>query len=508
MDTTPRKKIVIVGAGPGGLAAGMLLAHRGFDVEILEKDATPGGRSKRLTLGEYTFDTGPTFFMMDFVARRLFAETGRNLDDCVNLVRLSPMYRLLFADKYIDRFDEDDRMAAELARVFPGAEKGLSAFNKREATRLARLYPILSRHNNSWWDALRPSFLRAIPSFAIGQSLFQVLGRYFNNPEARLCFTFQSKYLGMSPWECPGAFAMVPFIEQKYGVYHIVGGLNRLAAAMAQVVLDEGGRIRYGSAVARVLVEQGRATGVVLTSGETILADRVILNADFAYAMQQLVPQQALKKYTTPRLAKKKYSCSTFMLYLGVARQYDLVHHTIAFAKDYKKNVDDIFHGRLTDRDFSVYVRNASRTDASLAPAGKSALYVLVPVPNNQAGIDWVAAAPKLREQTLDILEQRFGMVGIREAIEVEQMISPAEWERDYNVGFGAVFNLGHQLRQMLWLRPHNRFEEIKNVYLVGGGTHPGSGLPTIYESGRIAADLISQEFGKKVSGTFSQPQV
>jgi phytoene desaturase len=186
------------------------------------------------------------------------------------------------------------------------------------------------------------------------------------------------------------------------------------------------------------------------------------------------------------------------MLYLGVNKKFDLKHHSIVFADDYQKNVQDIFGGQLTEKDFSVYLRDASAVDSTLAPAGKSALYVLVPVPNNRAGIDWSKKTPIIRHQVLEILEKKLGLTGLTEAIEVEKIITPDDWEKDFNVYLGAVFNLSHRLDQMLWFRPHNKFEELDNCYLVGGGTHPGSGLPTIYESGRIVAKLLCQEFKKE----------
>lgn len=490
---TKRKKIIIIGAGPGGLSAGMLLAHEGYEVEIFEKEKNNGGRNGFFQLGDYRFDIGPTFLMMEYVLREIFDQTGRNLDNYLKLTKLSPMYRLMFPDKEVEVFDDDEKMMAELARVFPGEEKGLLKFNQREAQRLAHLYPILSRDNNNILDALRPSFLSALPSFAIGRTLFQELEKYFTQKDARLCFTFQSKYLGMSPWECPGAFAMVPYVEQQFGIYHVEGGLSQIPVAMAKAFTEDGGVIRSETKVKEIIVEKGVAKGVRLVDGREVLADSVIMNADFAYGMTNLVPPKVLKKYTPERLAKKKYSCSTFMLYLGLKKEYKLNHHTIIFAKDYKRNVEDIFTGRLTDKDFSVYVQNAVVSDKTLAPADHSTLYVLVPVPNNQAGLDWASLAPIVREQVLDILEDRLGLADIRDMIEVEKVVTPADWESDFNVKYGAVFNLGHQLNQMLWFRPHNSFEEIGNLFLVGGGTHPGSGLPTIYESGRIVANLIKK---------------
>lgn len=490
------KKIIIVGAGPGGLSAGMLLAHRGFKVEIFEKNSQPGGRNGRLELGDFKFDIGPTFFMMDYVLREIFELTGRKLDDYVKLTKLDPMYKLYFGDdKSISIFSDQKKMAGELKRVFPSNEQGLAKFSRQEAKRLRRLLPILSRHNNNLLDVFRPSFIRALPHFSIGRSLYQVMGDYFKDEFARLSFTFQSKYLGMSPWECPGAFAMVPFVEHNSGIFHIEGGLSETATAMAEVIKESGGQIHYNSTVASLLRKNKKVFGVKLADGREVLSDATVVNADFGYAMSNLVPAKTLRKWSPSKLAKKKISCSIFMMYLGLKGTVDLDHHSIVFAKDYRRNVDDIFSGRLTDGDFSFYVRDATKTDPTLAPKGKSALYVLVPVPNNRSNLDWKKLAPKVRRQVLELLSQRLGLAGIESKIEQEKIITPADWEKDFNVYQGAVFNLSHHLDQMLWFRPHNRFEELKNLYLVGGGTHPGSGLPTIYESGRIVADLLSRKF-------------
>ncbi len=489
-----KKKIIIIGAGPGGLSAGLLLAHAGHEVTILEKNNFVGGRNSRLSLGDYHFDLGPTFFMMDFVLRDIFALTGRQLEDYLKLIKLSPMYRLNFIDQRINVFSEDDPMEQELNKNFP-TEEGLASFKKKESWRLSKLYPLLSSSNNNLFDIFSWRFISALPAFALGRSLFQELGRYFKSDRARLCFTFQSKYLGMSPWECPGAFAMVPYVEHHYGIYHIEGGLSQSAVALGKAFVEEGGELKLNSEVVEILVRSGYAYGVKLKSGEEIFADKIIMNTDFAYGANSLFAPKLLKKYSPAKLSKKKYSCSTMMLYLGLKKTYDLPHHSIIFADKYKENIEDIFAGRLSGQDFSLYVCNPSVLDKTLAPVGGSALYVLIPVPNNQAGLDWQTKSQEIRDYALDIIEKRLGLADLRQQIEVEKIITPNNWQNDYYVYQGAVFNLGHQLRQMLWFRPHNKFEEVGNVYLVGGGTHPGSGLPTIYKSGQIVADLINQGY-------------
>lgn len=489
-----KKKIIIIGAGPGGLAAGMLLGHRGHEVHIYEKHGQPGGRTGEIKLGDYRFDIGPTFFMMKYILDEIFAETGRKSEDYMDFIRLEPMYKLLFKDQEIFAYQDPEKMKAEIKRVFPGNEDGVEKFYTREKKRFEKLMPILQADNLSMMDALRWRFLGALRWFSIGRSIFEEMGKYFEKAEARLTFTFQSKYLGMSPWECPGAFGLVPYVEHEFGIYHIQGGLSESARQMAKVCEEEGVKIHYNTPVRQLTLDGRTVTGVELEDGSKEAADRVVVNADFAYAMNNLVPDGTLRKWSKENLEKKGYSCSIFMLYLGVDKQYDLDHHTIAFAKDYRTNVDDIFGGKLTEEDISFYVCNRTLTDKDSAPEGKSALYVLVPVPNTKSGIDFITNKNSIRRWTIDGMKERMGLTDIEEHIEEELIIGPDEWESDYNVQFGAVFNLAHYLNQMLWFRPRNKFEELDNLYLVGGGTHPGSGLPTIYESGRIAANLIEKE--------------
>ncbi len=220
--------------------------------------------------------------------------------------------------------------------------------------------------------------------------------------------------------------------------------------------------------------------------------NKVIVNADFGYAMTNLFDSK-IKKYSPEKLEKKKYSCSTFMLYLGVDKKYFAPHHNIIFAEDYRQNIEDIQEGRLSE-DFSFYVQNASITDETLAPKGKSTVYILVPVPNNRSNIDWDNNQKDFKEKVLSNVEERTQMKDLRDHIETEKTITPKQWEQNYNVYIGSTFNLAHNLSQMLYFRPHNRCGELKNLYLVGGGTHPGSGLPTIYISGIVTAGLISKK--------------
>lgn len=490
-------KAIVIGAGPGGLATAMLLAARGLDVQVFEKNATVGGRNAELRLGDYSFDLGPTFLMMKFLLDELFEQSGRKLSDYLDCRLVDPMYRLNFADRSMMVYADPEKMRLEIERVFPGEGAGFTRFLDRERTRFKNLYPCLQQPYESPLDLLQPRMLSALPHIALGRTLYQVLANYFKSEELRLAFTFQSKYLGMSPWDCPGLFAMIPYTEHAHGIYHVQGGLCKISHALATVAEEHGAKIHTSSPVRRVLTQNRRAVGVELTSGEQHFADEVILNADFGHAMTHLFEPGVLRRYTAPKLEKKKWSCSAFMMYLGLDCVYEEAeHHMIVFARDYKKNLNEITHLKQCSEDFSLYIRNAAVTDPSTAPPGCSALYILMPAPNNQSGIPWDEQKRIYREKILRLLEERTPYRNLAAHIREERILTPQDWEEQFSVYQGATFNLGHSWDQMLFLRPHNRFEELDHCYLVGGGTHPGSGLPTIFESARIASTMICERHG------------
>jgi phytoene desaturase len=474
----------------------MILARRGVSVTVLEAEPQVGGRNAAIRLGPYTFDTGPTFLMLKDILDEVLAEAGATTADVLQAFPLDPMYRLQFRDRTVNVASDAARMCAEIERVFPGKGARLEKFMQREKTRFTRLYPCLQKSYHRATTLLHPDLLRALPHLALGRSLYDIMFGYFGDEQLALTFTFQAKYIGMSPWECPGLFSIIPYIEHAYGIYHTTGGLSRISDAMADVARRNGAEIRLSTPVKQVLVRDGAARGVELEDGSRLEADDVVINADFGYAMTHLIPRGTLRKWSPENLARRRFSCSTFMLYLGLDTQYDLAHHTIYFAEDYRTNVERIFSGGPLSNDMSVYVRNASRNDPTLAPPGHSALYVLVPVPNCRGAVDWSAEKGPYREAVLDAIEKRAGLQGLRGHIREERVITPDDWEGRHRVYAGATFNLAHNVGQMVYFRPRNRFEEIDRCYLVGGGTHPGSGLPTIYESGRITANLLCRAYG------------
>jgi phytoene desaturase len=486
---------VIVGAGPGGLAAAILLARDDLDVVLVERQDHVGGRSAAIARDGFTFDKGPTFFLYPRILGEILAAAGERLSDLVELRRLDPSCRLVFeAGGALDAHSDPAEMAKAIAALEPRDAPGFGRFMKENARKLELFRPVLERPFDRLTDLLAPEVLRALPLLRPHSSVDRDLSRYFSDERIRLAFSFQSKYLGMSPFRCPSLFTILAHLEHGYGVYHPMGGTGALMDGLAQVARRLGVEIRLDEPVEEIVVAGGRTRGV-RTAKARIDADAVVLNADFAHAMRHLLPNMSRRRWRDDRLDRKRYSCSTFMLYLGVDGPVnEIPHHTIFLARDYARGLDLIESGREVDAAPSFYVQNASITDPSLAPSGKSALYVLVPVAHQGPHIDWRTQAGAFRTQVLKRLEA-LGLDGLEQRIVHETIRTPADWEAD-GIHLGATFNLAHTLGQMLYFRPHNRFEDVPGLYLVGGGTHPGSGLPVIFEGARISARLLLKDLG------------
>jgi phytoene desaturase len=333
------------------------------------------------------------------------------------------------------------------------------------------------------------------------------LKRYFSDQRTRLAFSFQSKYLGMSPFKCPSLFTILAFLEYEFGVFHPIGGCGAVSRAMARVAERMGVEFRLNEPVEEIRFDGRRARGVS-TARADYDCDALVVNADFANAMHSLVPDRLRRRWNDRKLERTRMSCSTFMLYLGIdGRLPELPHHTIYLSQDYQQHLDSIDRDHRLPSAPSLYVHNPSVLDPTLAPAGQSSLYVLVPVTHAHPNVDWESEQHGYREVVLDRLGD-LGLGDLRPRIRTELMFTPRDWERSLGLYKGATFSMAHSLDQMLSLRPHNRFEDLDGVYLVGGGTHPGSGLPVIYQSANISSALLAQDLGlKPIAAPGRQPK-
>lgn len=489
------KKIIIIGAGPGGLTSGMLLAHRGYDVTLLEKASVVGGRNAPIRASGYTFDTGPTFLHQKFTLDEIFAETGRKAEDYMEFVKLDPMTTLTWGDISLDTSCDQKKMVENIEKSFPGESANYQRFMEDHAKKLQAIFPCLLKPYHKLSKFLSGHMLKALPYVATTKSVMDVLSEYFTDERLKLAFTFQAKYLGMSPWNCPALFSILSYIEYAHGIYHVQGGLSNISEGMSKVFEEEGGTLRLNSEVKEIHYKGKKAASVTLASGEVLECDDLVVNADYAQARHIIFGKN---NETEEQQLKKKYSCSTFMLYLGLDKIYqDEPHHHVVFAEDYHQNLRDIQGEEIVSDDMSVYIRNSSVTDPTVAPEGHSQLYVLVPTINCRNKGDWEATKEYYKQKILDRIIEKTGMKDLRDHITEERIITPQGWAES-DIFLGATFNLAHTLDQMLYLRPRNRMHGFENIYLVGGGTHPGSGLPTIYESARISSNLICESYGLK----------
>ncbi len=474
----------------------MLLAGAGLDVTVYERHAAVGGRTRVVRdNGGFRFDVGATFFLYPDVLRRVFGRCGLALEDYVDLRRVDPQYRLVFADGPEVRATYDiDQLEREIAKLDPVDARELRRFLERGRRKLAAFKPVLERPFSKLTDFASLPVLKALRWLKPFTSVNDDLATHFRDPRVRLAFSFQTKYLGMSPFRCPSLFTILALLEYEFGVWHPMGGCGAVSEAMARAARDIGVTFKLGQPVTSIAFEGSRAVGVTSAAGFQP-ADAVVVNADFAGTIGQLVPDHLRRHWPDKRIDKAKYSCSTFMLYLGVDGRYDhLDHHTIFLSKDYAGNIAEIEAG-LIPADPSIYLQNPSATDPAFGDAGSSSLYVLVPVGNLATGTVWDAdVADAFKQRVLARLEA-LGLTDLRRRIRSCTMTTPRDWA-DGGLRYGATFNLSHGLDQMLLFRPRNRFSELERLYLVGGGTHPGSGLPVIYEGARISTDLALADLG------------
>ncbi len=487
--------ITIIGAGPGGLAAAMLLASQGRRVRILERLPRVGGRCSAIEENGFRFDLGPTFFLYPRVLQEIFASAGYDLFKEVPMSKLDPPYRIHFGPgSQLDATPDIQRMEAEIARLSPHDAGAFTRFMNDNREKLRRFRPILESPFSSVFDLLRPSMLKAVPWLRPWHSVGSELQSYFADPRLVLAFSFQSKYLGMSPFQCPSLFTILAFLEYEYGVYHPTGGCSAVSERMAEIAQEMGVELHLNEPVEQ-LDFVGRQIVGVTTNRRRYPSSTLVINSDFARTMKRLVPDHLRKTWSDRKIAATKFSCSTFMMYLGVEGLYDLPHHTIHIASDYHRNLDEIENQHVLSADPSFYVQNAGVTDTTLAPQGHSTLYVLVPVTHQHPNVDWSKETPAFRDNVIRQLE-KLGLTDLERRIRFEKIVTPDDWDSSYEVHNGATFNMAHSFQQMLHKRPNNRFEDLEGVYLVGGGTHPGSGLPVIYESARITSRLIAEDLG------------
>ncbi|MEV4765106.1 phytoene desaturase family protein [Micromonospora chokoriensis] len=482
-------RVVVVGAGLGGLACALHLAGSGRQVTVLEREPVPGGRAGRLSVDGYEFDTGPTVLTMpDLIAEALGA-VGEDMRDWLDLTPLDPAYRAYYPDgSTLDVLTDTTRMAAEISRVCgPREADGYLRFvdYARELWRLERA-DFIERNLDAPTDLLTGNLLKLLAGGAF-RRLQTKINQFFRDPRTQRIFSFQAMYAGLAPHDALAIYTVIAYLDSVAGVYFPRGGIHAVSRAMAGAAEKHGVQIRYDTTVTRVETANGRATGVLTADGELIRADVVVLNPDLPVAYRDLLPAAPARRLT--------YSPSCVVLHVGSRQAYDkIAHHNIHFGRAWKGTFDEVIRRGELMTDPSLLVTNPSRTDPSVAPVDRHTYYVLAPVPNlHRAPFEWRGdLTQRYSDQLIGTLEER-GYVGFGAGVEVLRAITPAEWE-EQGMAAGTPFAAAHTLFQTGPFRPSNLHRELSNVVFVGSGTQPGVGVPMVLISGKLAAGRITGE--------------
>lgn len=486
-----RPHAVVIGSGFGGLAAAVRLGARGYRVTVLEKLDAPGGRAFVYRQDGFTFDAGPTIVTAPFLFEDLWQLCGRKLSDDVTLRAVSPFYRIRFDDG--ERFDytgDAEAMRAEVARFSPEDVSGYERFMKAsEATYKVGFEKLGHVSFASWKDMARvvPDMFR-LESY---RTVHGLVSKYIRNERLRVIFSFHPLLVGGNPFSTTSIYTLIAFLERRWGVHFAIGGTGQLVQGLVGLIQGQGSELRCNAEVGAITLAGRTATGVRLTSGEEIASDIVVSNADSAWTYRYLLPPASRTRWTDRRIEKARYSMSLFVWYFGTRRQYpDVAHHTILLGPRYRELLEDIFERKVLASDFSLYLHRPTATDASLAPPGCDAFYVLSPVPHLGSGVDWKARAEPYRRAIARTLGDDL-LPGLEDEVVTSRMLTPQDFQDRLNSFQGAAFGLEPVLRQSAWFRPHNRSEEIERLFLVGAGTHPGAGLPGVLSSARVLDSVV-----------------
>ena len=490
-DVDRRPHAVVIGSGFGGLAAAVRLGARGYRVSVLEKREMLGGRAAVYRQDGFTFDAGPTIVTAPFLFEELWALCGRRLADDVELRPISPFYAIRFDDGEVFHYTGDAQaMRDEVARFSPGDVAGYERFMAAsEAIFRVGFEQLGDVPFSSWRDMAR--IIPAMAKLKSYRSVYGFVSSFMADERLRTVFSFHPLLIGGNPFSATSIYCLIAHLERRWGVHFAMGGTGRLVSGLASLIEGQGGTLRTRAGIAAIDVAHGRATGVTLGSGERMAADIVVSNADSASTYRHLLAPEHRRRWSDRRIARARYSMGLFVWYFGTRRRYEHVdHHTILLGPRYKELLADIFTRHHLAEDFSLYLHRPTATDPSLAPMGCDAFYVLSPVPHLGSGTDWHLVAERYRRAISKKLGETL-LPDLEANIVTSRLMTPQDFCDDLSSVNGAAFGLEPVLTQSAWFRPHNRSEEIENLFLVGAGTHPGAGLPGVLSSARILDKVV-----------------
>ena len=482
---------IVIGAGFGGMASALRLRAKGYDVRLIDRCPMVGGRAQVYEREGFRHDAGPTVITAPFLFEELFGLFGERLEDSLKLVQLQPWYRFVFSDG--DHFNYGgtlEETLAEIGRIEPRDRDGYLALLAHSRRIFEVGFTQLSAQPFHRFTTMLNQVPRLV-SLRNYETVWSMVRRHLRSEKLRQAFSIQPLLVGGNPFDTTSIYGLIHFLERAYGVHFAMGGTRAVCAALSELMKRQGVEIQLGTTVDSVVIENGRATGIRLESGIKLEADVIVSNADAAYLYRKMIPPAQQKVSTRLKLATAHYSMGLFVLYFGTTRTYpEVAHHTIWLGSRYRELLKDIFHRKILADDFSLYLHRPTATDPSFAPAGCDSFYVLCPVPNQQANLDWAVEAPRLRNRIVAALDRTI-LPGLRETITADFYKTPDDFAHDYLSVHGAGFSVAPLFRQSAWFRFHNRAEGIENLYLTGAGTHPGAGLPGVLCSAKVVDALI-----------------
>lgn len=488
-----KKKIIVIGSGFGGLATASRLLSEGHDVELFEKRDKPGGRAYVYEKDGFTFDGGPTVITAPFLFDEIFEKAGKNRQDYVEFVPCNPFYRIFNAEgKKFDYNGDHDFVLSEIERWNSADKKGYTKFLKTtEAIFQKGFVELADQPFHNLWDMIKvvPDLIR----LQSHKTVFNYVSKFIENDFLRKVFSFHPLLVGGNPFDTTSIYAMIHYLEREWGVHYAMGGTGAIVQALTTLIEEQGGTIHLNTEVDEIMIKDGRATGIRLKTGDLHQADQVVSNADVAFTYRNMIPETKRSTYTNSKLERMKYSMSLFVIYFGTKKRYldsKLDHHNIILGERYEELLQDIFHDKKLAEDFSLYLHMPTKTDPSLAPEGCESFYVLSPVPHLDSDTDWESRAKPYRDAIINFLEENY-LPDLQENIVVEHHIDPLHFKQTLNSYKGSAFSVEPILTQSAWFRPHNKSEDVKDLFFVGAGTHPGAGIPGVLSSAKIAEKLI-----------------
>lgn len=495
-----QKSAIIIGSGIGGIATAIYLSRNGYAVKIYEKNSSPGGRCGQIIREGHRFDLGATMLLMPSVYKDVMSSLGLKLEENFDIAPLTTMYKLYYSNGSELSFSSDEEvMRPQMEAIEAGSFSKLQSYN-------ALGYKFFQ---SSMKDLIGRNFFKMTDFITLKNTLLLIklktylkhsnfIKKYFRHPHLQMAFTFQNIYIGQSPFKSPALFSMLSAAEMKEGSFSIRGGMYSIVEKLVSTANELGVEFYYQSPVSKVVVQNRKATGILLNNGTELNADIIVANADLPYVYRELLPS----KHMSWKLDNMSYACSAMVFHWGLDKVYpQLGHHSVFFSEGYRSSMDKIFEEKAFAEHPNFYICAPCRSDVQAAPKDQDTLSVVIPAGHldKKHNHDWIKLKTSARASVINRLKE-LGLDDIEQHIKFEICYLPQTWRTVYNVSRGAVFgSLSHSISQMGYFRPHNRHRRYKNLYFVGGSTHPGNGVPLVLMSAKLTSERILKEENKYV---------